>query len=328
MGKLFEIPDDIVKRFFEIVAIRGKYQIEYDPIEKKKVFLLRRTEEEYYKPRITIINIDELEASLKNYIHKVEDFYSRYNILEPYQDLNFFLANIPINMSNVDAQDLVGFINKRVSMFEKDVFDNYLFNERKVVQEIGVGTFYAYRILETPNLETPYCMAFCMECAGKIFELPLVRYYFQEDICYIYAVQMGKDRNFNYQDLEYKKTINKLNTGLKEYRNIPPNFVLSLVLFLKMLSDNNISKVMIPDYLFGRYKKYLNAKTELLSDAILPRILDNFLRLLCRMNLQIDGFDILTYPEDYDSYMRIKIGKMSSKNEFLNELLNGDNTRS
>lgn len=35
MGKLFEIPDDIVKRFFEIVAIRGKYQIEYDPIERK-----------------------------------------------------------------------------------------------------------------------------------------------------------------------------------------------------------------------------------------------------------------------------------------------------
>ena len=167
-----------------------------------------------------------------------------------------------------------------------------------------------------------------MECGGKTFELPLVRYFIQNDICYIYTVQMGKDRNFNYQDSIYKETINKLNSGLKEYRNVPPNFVLSLALFLKMLNDNNISNIIVPDYLFGRYRKYLKAKTEVQSDVILQRILNNFMNLLCRMDLQIDGFDITAYPGDVDSYMRIKVGSMNSKNEFLNELLNGDNARS
>ena len=139
MGKLFEIPDDIVKRFFEAVITRGKYTVEHDVNDSKKFYLIRRREEEYYKPRIVINNIDELDTALRNYITNIDVFYSKYNNLEDYHDLNFFLGNLPINMSNVDAQDFVGYVNKRASMFEKDIFDNYPLNEKKAVKSIGGG---------------------------------------------------------------------------------------------------------------------------------------------------------------------------------------------
>ena len=82
MNKIFDLPENIVEKFFEAVITRGKYTVEHDVNDSKKFYLIRRREEEYYKPRIVINNIDELDTALRNYITNIDVFYSKYNNLE------------------------------------------------------------------------------------------------------------------------------------------------------------------------------------------------------------------------------------------------------
>ena len=316
MLKIFNIPDDIVAYFFNCIAETGKYRIEQI---KDKIIINPRLEQEYYKPQIIVNDISKLKDALNNYVKTLDSFYSHFSsILKPYHDLNYFLNILLFNMTNTDASDLADYINKYSKSFDVDIFSNY--SETKHIMNIDDSKFYAQRVLENPGLETPFCMIFQMQENDKTYQLPLVRYAIDNDTCYIYAVQMGRGRAFNYQDHEYKKTINKLNTKLKDYRDVPPNFVLSLSLFLKILNEQNINNILIPDYLFGRYRKYHGASTVVRSDDILSRILNRFMHLLIRMDIQIDGFDILSYPNDVDSFMRIKLNNLRSDNEMLNEM--------
>ncbi|MBQ3306572.1 MAG: hypothetical protein IJG68_00105 [Bacilli bacterium] len=319
MKKIFQIPNNIVSYFFKSIIEKGKYKVE---VLDDKVLIKPREEQEYYKPVIVIKDLEELNDALIHYVETLNNFYhDKEDDIEQYHDLTYFFNKLLFNMTNEDASDLASYINRCSLTFQKDPLDSY--DQKTLVAEIENSKFYAQRVLESPGLETPYYMLFQMEKNEKTYELPLVRYTIpSEDTCIIYTVQMGRDRNYNYQDKEYKEVINKLNSGLKEYRNVPPNFVLSLALFIKMLSKQDINNIIIPDYLFGRYKKYLGANTVVRSDAILERILNNYMNLLCRMDNQIDGFEIQTYPNEVDSFMRIKINQLNSKNEMLNEILN------
>ena len=323
MKQVFELPNDIVSYFFKSIIEKGKYKVE---VLEDRVFIKSREEQEYYKPVIIVKDLERLNDSLINYVNTLNTFYQdKEDNLEQYHDLTYFFNKLLFNMTNEDASDLASYIDRCSLTFKKDPLESY--EEKKMVAQMDNSKFYAQRILESPGLETPYYMLFQMENNGKTYELPIVRYTNPtEDTCMIYAVQMGRGRNYNYQDPEYKNVINKLNSGLKEYRNVPPNFVLSLSLFLKMLSEHNIHNIMIPDYLFGRYKKYLGANTTGRSDAILERILNRYMDLLCRMDNQIEGFDIQTYPNELDSFMRIKINQLSSKNEMLNDIFNQGKT--
>jgi hypothetical protein len=318
MEKIFEIPKDIVGYFLNCLQKISKYTIKYDG---KKVIIIPRLEEQYYKPNIVIKDVDLFKGALTNFVNALNSFYSVHNNIERYHTLEFLFNNLLFNMTNSDAEDLTAFVNKRAQFYKEDIFRDIV-NPQKITN-INENDFYALRVLESPGLETPFCMLIKMKNDDHTYELPLIRYAFDDsNTCHIFAVQMGIDRNFNYQDENYKSVINKVNSGLNKYRNVPPNFVLSLALFLKLLNDRDIHNIIIPDYLFGRYRKYFKANTETRSNEILNRILNGFMNLLNRLDLQIDGFDIITYPNDVDSFMRIKINNLSSKNTMLNEILN------
>lgn len=315
MGRVLNIPEDIVSYFYTALKEKGKYRVEH---ENNSVVIYPRENQEYYKPPIIIRDVGKLEEALKNYATKLDSFYSKNYKLEEYQDLSYFLTIMLFNMTNSDAEDLVHYINQCSLSFERDIFDD--FEERQKVIQIDDSEFYAQRFVESPGLETPYYMLFQMERGSNVYELPLVRYTIRNDVCYIYAVQMGRGRSYNYQEKDYKEVINKANSGLKEDRDIPPNFALVLALFIKTLRDHNISRIMIPDYLFGRYRNYHRSTTITKSDELLERIMNRFLQLIRRIDAQIDGLDITSYPNDIDSYMRININSLSSKNTMFNDI--------
>ena len=314
---MFKIPDDIVSFFFDSIKEKGKYTIN---INGNSAVIVPRIEEKYYKPSITIKDMKELKNSLENYVNSLNEFLVNNNNLLPHHDLSYLLNIMLFNMNATDSLDLASFIDRRSRFFKSNLLNEYDLPKKLV--EIDGAKFYAQRILEVAGLETPFCMLFSMENKGNNYELPLIRYTFDGDKCYIFTVQMGMGRVCLSQDDTYKNTINKVNSGLKEYRNIPPNFVLSLALFLRILNEHNISEIIVPDFLFNRYRKYFKANGEARSNEILTRILNNYMNLLNRMELQIDGFEIISYPNDPDSFIRIKISKLSSKNEFLNEIVN------
>ena len=93
-------------------------------------------------------------------------------------------------------------------------------------------------------------------------------------------------------------------------------------MFLKILNDHNIKNIVVPDFLFNRYKKYYRANTTSKSNEILSRMFNNITTLIKRIDDQIDGFNIKTYPLDVDSYYHIEISNLESNNKMLNKLLN------
>lgn len=133
------------------------------------------------------------------------------------------------------------------------------------------------------------------------------------NVCHLFTVQFGRYRNFNVQDKDYKDTINRINKGVKKYRNVSPSFVLTLRLFLDLLRKRNVEKIVIPDFLFSRYKNYYKASTTGRSDSILARILGGFLTLMQRMEYQFDDVEIEYYPNEIDSYTHISLNDEKKK---------------
>lgn len=318
---MLEIPSDILELFFREIKLKGKYEVD---IRGNSAYIIPRVEERYYKPIIRIPDLDYLEILLVEYVEAVNNYNKKNNTkLREYHDLAYVFNIMLFNMASSDAEDLNKFIEERISFFNDTNLEEL--NAETKIFEHNDNTFYAQRETEEFGLETPYIMTFKMKTNGETFQLPMIRYAVNDNgTCYIYAVQIGRKRTCATDNEKYKKAVNPANQGVKEGRSISPSFVLILAMFLKILNDNGISKIVIPDYLFNRYKKYYRANTTIKSDEILSRMLHNITTLVRRMDIQIDGFDIESYPLDIDSYYHIKINSLSSKNKMFKKLLNGE----
>ncbi len=307
---MFEIPENILEFFFQQIQKYGKYKIvQEDGIVKIKTDI----DHEYYKPVIIIKDLKELENALINYAHALNSFYAGANNLESYQNLSFFMNHLFFNMTYSDASDLISHIEKRTEFLGDTHFQEY--KNPTLFFKDGDIEYYVQNVVEAPGLEAPFKLIFSMKVDGVFYPLPLVRYAFDKNnVCHLFAVQFGRGRLYNVDDEIYKKVVNKINSGVNKYRNVSPSFVLSFRLFLQLLGKYNISEIKVPDFLFGRYKNYFGAATTVRSNAILTRILDNFLLLIQRIEYQFTGFEVTAYPNDVDSYTHIKlVGEVSDR---------------
>lgn len=300
---MFKIPENILDVFFQSINRNGKYEIIF---EKSGALIKPRLEEEYYKPVIIVKNLDELKCALENFVKSLNDFYGQSKTLRKYHNLEYFFYNLFFNMTTSDAYDLAHYINQRSYFFSNKHFSEFI--EPKLLVSVNNVNIYVERCVESVGLETPYILAFSIEINGKIYQLPLVRYAIDENnVCHLFAIQYGRKRNYDITDDEDKKIINQINSGVTKYRNVAPSFVIVFRVFLEMLKSNNVNKIVVPDFLFGRYKHYYKAQGTMRSDEILERILDNFLILLKRMEWQFPFFEIESYPNEIDSYTHVKL---------------------
>lgn len=309
---MFKIPNDIVDYFFDEINKKGKYQV---LIDGDKASIIPPDHQAYYKPIIIVKSIDDLKISLINFSIALNNFYKDKGILKEYHDLSFFFNNLLFNMNNADAEDLSSYIDKRSMFLKDDIFKHY--DNITPIGKFNGNLICVEKVLEEPGLESPYVLEFTIEYEDEIYQLPLVRYAIDENnVCHLFAVQFGRYRNYAVEERKYKRIVNKINKGVRKYRNVSPSFVLSLRLFLDLLKEHGISKIVIPDYLFCRYKNYYRASTTNRSDAILSRILDNFLILLMRMEYQFDDIKIDYFPNEIDSntHISLKQLKNTSKN--------------
>ena len=88
-----------------------------------------------------------------------------------------------------------------------------------------------------------------------------------------------------------------------------------------MLQEYNVKEIMVPSFLFARYKHYHKARTVTQSNQILERILNKFILLMQRMEYELDGFNIFCYAEEFDSYTHIKLNELNSKNKLVRSIL-------
>lgn len=314
---MFEIPEDILQFFFDAIKESDNCDIEICGLG---AVISPSKEKGYYKPVICIINLEKFRASLIHYIEVLNEFYSANNNLAPYHTLAFFLRRLLLNMTSSDAEDFSKYVDKMSGYFSNKQFEE--FETPSVISVFENIKFIAQRKVECPGLETPYVLMFSMEINGKMYQLPLIRYAFDEnDTCHIIAVQYGRNRAPSINDQDFKNLVNKVKCGGPRYAGVSPSFVLSLALFFMLLNERNITDILVPDFLFGRYRTYYKASGEKKSDEILYRILNNLIKLLQITESQIDGVEITYYPNDIDSYTHIHIGELDSDNPLLKRLL-------
>lgn len=313
-----EQTSDILEVFFREIKLKGKYEID---IRNNIAYIIPRNEEQYYKPIIKIPDLNYFTTLLIEYIKSIKNFNKINNIqLKEYQDLSYIFNIMLFNMASSDADDLNKFIETRISFLNDNNLEQFIKTNK--IFEYNNVSFYARREIEDFGLETPYIMTFSMNIAGEKYDLPIIRYGINNDgVCFIYAVQIGRGRICNINNTKYKNVVNQINQGAKEYRNVSPSFVLILALFVKILNDNGISKIVIPDFLFNRYRKYYQANTINKSNEVLSRMFHNITTLIRRMDSQIEGFNIQSYPLQIDSYYHINIKNLESENKMLKKLL-------
>lgn len=313
-----EKPNNILELFFREIKRKGKYTID---IRNNNAYIIPREEEHYYKPIIKITDLNYFATLLIEYIKSIKNFNKRNNIqLKEYQDLSYIFNIMLFNMTASDAADLNKFIETRMSFFNDNSLEQ--FTKPNKIFEYNNVSFYVQRKIEDFGLETPYIMTFSMAIAEEQYNLPLIRYGINSDgVCFIYAVQIGKGRTCDINNPRYKNIVNQVNQGVKENRNISPSFVLTLAIFIKILNNNGINKIVIPDFLFNRYRKYYRANTINKSNKILSRMFHNMTTLVKRMDSQIEGFNIQSYPLELDSYYHINITDLESENKMLKKLL-------
>lgn len=318
---MLEIPENILEIFFKELNIKGKYTVK---IENNQAHIIPRLEERYYKPIITIKDINYFRVLLMEYVTAINEFNIKHQtMLKDYQDLSYIFNILLFNLTASDCDDLSIFLEKRISFLQDDHFNDYE-NSTYIFSHENT-TFTAKREIEEFGLETPFIMLFQMNVNGNNYDLPLIRYAIDDKgVCYIYAVQIGRGRVCQNQNPEYKNVVNKVNQGIKENRDISPSFVLVFAMFLKMLKSQNINKIMIPIFLFNRYRKYYKANTVIKSNAILERMIHNITTLVNRADCQIEGFNVKAYPLDIDDYYHIDIMDLRSENQMIKKLLKDD----
>lgn len=277
-------------------------------------FIIPRDGAKYYKPTITIKKIADLEKTIEEYLEAASEFYQQTNKLQVKHNYSYFLNHLFFNMTNSDATNLNEYVKKRVSFFKDQHLKESSFFS--LLLSDNDYCIYCKREISKLGFESPYVLKFKMETKGEFYDLPLIRYAIDNhNRCHIFAIQFERTAEGTNKNEEYKKVINSINSGVKKYRNVQPSFVLVFKLFIDLLRKEGIQDILVPDYLFSRYKNYYGAKTVKRSDQILERILDHYILLLQRMEYQFTEFDILSYPNEVDSFTHISLNKVKVKSK-------------
>ena len=229
------------------------------------------------------------------------------------------LTRIWLRMDNNDFNDVISFLQKQLDFICDDTFLGYrypkeitTFNKRKVICENHNNTTYD---------ETDSSLTFYINDVNGNHDLSHVlygiRYENNEKVCYIYAVQ-NKCGDINKK---IQRELYHLNKGI-DNPNVHPNQVYTLILFLNLCIENNITKIKVPkiqvlnhrfhDILSESYKKTFQEKWTV--EKIKKASQNDFLMIEFRE-------DIAWYRHIVDSTSKIDMLKQDKLFNLVNRML-------
>ena len=241
-----------------------------------------------------------------NFINLKKDIsYIKQLLIQTYADLNLEYVDI----SSSDSLDFSSYVNKRSYFLSNNIFDEY--DEPKHIFCLNGNNYYVKRTVAAHGTESPFVLEFEVEIDGIRYNLPLIRYAIdQNNVCHLFSIQFGRKRVIDFNDVspKYKETINIINSGINRYRNISPSFIIVFYVFIELLRSQGINTIVIPDFLFERYRRYFRNQTTEKSNKLFGRILEENITLCKRMEYQFKDFKVESFPQEFDSYFHIKIG--------------------
>lgn len=196
-------------------------------------------ENEEYLPKFKISNKDKFINILNIYVEECLKFYS---LEKNYDNIKMIITYMFCNISLNEANSLEDYLIRRINFFKLYKIENI-----KDTKLTSIGNL-NYEIKKQSIMqETPYGFNSYFKENDSVYYLPRISFGISDDICYIYSIQnkdtkLNTDEKYNYK---VKNKFNTINSGVKEYRNVTPSFVVALTLFLSYLSSNGIDKICI-----------------------------------------------------------------------------------
>ncbi len=352
-----------------VVIVDGiKYHIGFNTIinnEKVKI-------QDNSLPMLMINNVDLFNELLIKYINSAIKIFedNKFSYIKEMvcgdkreDQIKYLLITLFSNAREDDFKNPVNFLNMQLDFLKNrqlvDIYPSY--TKVANISDIANSSIEVVSKRQAPFLETPYVFSsrLCKEINDSIYyyDLPDISYGISNDTLYIYAIK-GKRRNKNKPKTKYEKNINrllyKINDGVVysdeylEYKNNPDSTyypeniidvthssVVALSVFLSILMKEDLTNIVVVDYLPYRYisknRKIhsLANNNEDLNNLLLEQdrnqsnMTNKFIRTFMRVNHHLDNMSVIAYPNEIDNSMHLKLveSKINSNN-LINNIYN------
>lgn len=306
---------------------------------------------DYTDPMVPILNLDSKEKFnelLMIYVNKAKSHYDFTKYINAFEDNKEYYLNkliMTLLWSNATYEDFnnpINFLMKQIDFLDNDIFNNFNDEETIGYSEILESEIQVQNNKENIMNETPYSIQISLTDGNETYYFPVIRYGISNDTCYIYAIQ-----NELESDNDIKKKINRklfkigenFNNEEDNLKDVTSSFVVSLNIFLGLLSNKGITKIEVPSILIERWlgkEKYIDEKGNSLERkginseeyvnnekdkhiSIQTNLTEKFIRTFLRVIYHHKDFSISSYPFDIDSNLHFDI---CESNECNNSLLN------
>lgn len=290
----------------------------------KKVIITPKRNQEYI-PKFVINDVDVFEDNLRKYLDAVRTVDIKSTKMDERHNEKYFIFNFWKNATMSDFQNPEKFVVRYTNFIKDDTFNQ--FDKLTNMGMYGNSMLMAQREQDDYGFETPYIMHLSLTNGKYIYNLPWVRYGISKNkngdkIAYIYALQKMEPSFSEKYNEEVKKDINKVNSGVKKYRNVTPNAIAALAIFMGMLEAEGVTAIKAPDFLIGRYGRFVNVSTEEETDRIQYNLTEKFLRNFLRLDEQLDNLKLEPISlNEFNSFLCMSLGKMiDCKNPALKQL--------
>jgi hypothetical protein len=277
--------------------------------------------------------------------------------------VKLMVSYIFANATTEDFINPIALLDRNIQFLKDDTFayldDDFYTNELGCFQNssIKIKNTVQSVFMETPNRINISFTKNIQQTTVEHF-LPSISYGIAEDsggkVCYIYSILQPKiTKKANEIQERYDKKISremyKINAGIADIENIDyknyndqdtyypenisdvsPSAVLSLVVFLALLSRQGITKIKVVPYLpirfLARDLSIGNIDNKVKIDEMQQRntniqknITDKFIRTFRRVSYHFEKFNINYYPYEINEFMGISLANFDS--HFNNEIL-------
>jgi len=307
-------------------------------IEENKEYLASYDNDDIIIPNLMIKDKNKFDLLLIEYVNKAISFYDDSNfdnelINYTYENNNkrickekVILTLLFANATTEDFNDPCEFL-RRINFIDNDIRNNYDLGYSDILNG-NVSILIKEDII---NNETPYQMIIKVTSGNnEEFVFPKIKLGISDDSVYIYAIQNKEQENTTFNK-KINRILYKVGEGFNDnlenneenLKDVTSSFLVSLNICIAYLYANGYTNIIVQSYLIERWNakcisnslkiKHKNMDKEeskkifdkqyYIQYNLTNKLVRTFLRLGCHFN----NVDIISFPYEMDSCLRINI---------------------
>lgn len=201
-------------------------------------------------PTLVINDYDELIKKLDLYIRTYLKNTSTLPLFQKEKEKNlikYLVSHIFIYAENKDFKNPIELIETKINFLNDNTFKDY----NKTFEGFISNT--KLNIKSTNDEITLKKMYINLSNNDDIFNFPTITYAISNEECYIYKIEEYELTNSSFEK-KVLKELTQINKNInKELLTCSPQTLVSILIFIKLLKDNNIKKLQVVTYLPVKY---------------------------------------------------------------------------